>query len=57
MPHVPDLRPKAVTDEDIERVHRAMLRGLERRLARLGGRSSKSVEPILDVAETPDLSK
>jgi hypothetical protein len=26
-------------------------------LARLGGRSPKPVEPIMDAAETPDLSK
>jgi hypothetical protein len=34
-----------------------MLRGLERRLARLGGKSPKAVEPIADAIETPDLSK
>jgi hypothetical protein len=34
-----------------------LLRGLERRLARLGGRSPKPVEPIMDAGETPDLSK
>jgi hypothetical protein len=35
-----------------------MLRGLERRLERLGGRSPKPVEPIAeDATETTDLSK
>jgi hypothetical protein len=46
-----------VSDEDIERLHNALLRALERRLARLGGRSPKAVEPIADATETPDLSK
>jgi hypothetical protein len=53
----PDRRLNAVTDEEIERLHKAMLRGLERSLARLGGRSPKAVEPIIDATETPDLSK
>jgi adenine-specific DNA methylase len=56
MSHAPDRRLTAVTDEDIERVHKA-LRGLERRVARLGARPHKPVEPILDAVETPDLSK
>jgi hypothetical protein len=57
MPHSPDRRLNDVSDGDIERLHKAMLRGLERRLARLGARSPKPVEPILDAVETADLSK
>jgi hypothetical protein len=53
-----DRRLNAVTDEQIERLYNIMLRGLERRLERLGGRSPKPVEPIAEEAtETPDLSK
>jgi hypothetical protein len=58
MPDSPDRRLNDVSDEDIERLYNAMLRGLERRRARLGGRSPKAVEPIAeDATETPDLSK
>jgi hypothetical protein len=46
-----------VSDEEIERLYNIMLRGLERRLARLGGRSPKALEPIVEATETPDLSK
>jgi hypothetical protein len=54
----PHQRLNDVSDEDIERLYNIMLRGLERRLARLGGgRSPKAVEPIADATETPDLSK
>jgi hypothetical protein len=52
-----DRRLNDVSDEDIERLYNVILRGLERRLERLGGRSPKAVEPIVDAAETPDLSK
>ena len=52
------VRPGDISDEEIERLYNTMLRGLERRLARLGGRSPKPVEPIAeDATETPDLSK
>jgi hypothetical protein len=57
MPDSSDRRLNDFSDEDIQRLHKAMLRGLERRLARLGGRSPKAVEPIIDATETPDLSK
>jgi hypothetical protein len=57
MPYSPDRRLNDVSDGDIERLHKAMLRGLERRLARLGARPHKPVEPILDAVETADLSK
>ena len=53
----PDRRLNEVSDEDIERLYKVILRGLERRLARLGGRSPKAVELITDATETPDLSK
>jgi hypothetical protein len=53
----PDRRLNEVSDEDIERLYKVILRGLERRLERLGGRSTKPVEPIADATETPDLSK
>jgi hypothetical protein len=54
----PDRRLNEVSDEDIERLYKVILRGLERRLERLGGRSPKPVEPIAeDATETPDLSK
>jgi hypothetical protein len=57
MPDSPD-RLSNVSDEEIERLYNIMLRGLERRRARLGGRSPKAVEPIAeDATETPDLSK
>jgi hypothetical protein len=47
-----------ISDEEIERLYNIMLRGLERRLERLGGRSPKAATPIAeDAAETPDLSK
>jgi hypothetical protein len=46
------------SDEEIERLYNVMLGGLERRLARLGGRSTKPAEPIVgDATETLDLSK
>ena len=46
-----------VSDKEIERLYNAMLRGLERRLGRLGGRSPEPVGPIAeDATETPDLS-
>lgn len=58
MARSPDRRLNDVTDEEIERLYNAMRRGLERRLARLGGRSPKAAEPIAeDATETPDLSK
>jgi hypothetical protein len=57
MADAPDRRLSAISNEDIERLYNAMLRGLERRRARLGGRSPKAVEPIADATETPDLSK
>ena len=41
VPHSPDRRLNDVSDGDIERLHKAMLRGLERRLARLGARPHK----------------
>ena len=50
----PDLTD--ISDEEIERLYNIMLRGLERRLERLGGRSPKAATPI-DATETPDLSK
>jgi hypothetical protein len=54
----PDRRLNEVSDEDIERLYKVILRGLERRLERLGGRSPKPVEPIAeDATETADLSK
>ena len=52
----PDLTD--ISDEEIERLYNIMLRGLERRLERLGGRSPKAAAPIAeDATETPDLSK
>jgi hypothetical protein len=48
----PDRRLNGVTDEQIGRLHKAMLRGLERRLARLEGRLPKPVEPVVDATET-----
>jgi hypothetical protein len=58
MADAPDRRLSAISDEEIERLYNVILRGLERRLERLGGRSPKSVEPIAeDATETPDLSK
>jgi hypothetical protein len=58
MADAPDRRLSAISDEEIERLYNIMLRGLERRLERLGGRSPKAVEPIAeDATETPDLSK
>jgi hypothetical protein len=57
MADAPDRRLSAISDEEIERLYNIMLRGLERRLERLGGRSPKAVEPIAeDATETPDLS-
>jgi hypothetical protein len=56
MPDSPDRRQNDVSNEDIERLYNIMLRGLERRLARMGGRSPKAVESIADATETPDLS-
>jgi hypothetical protein len=57
MPDSPRRRLNEVSDEDIERLYNAMLRGLERRRARLGGRSPKGVDPIVeDATETLDLS-
>jgi hypothetical protein len=54
----PDRRLSDISDEEIERLYNIMLRGLERRLERLGGRSSKPVKPIAeDATETADLSK
>jgi hypothetical protein len=54
----PDRRLSAISDEEIERLYNIMLRGLERRLERLGGRSLRAATPIVeDVTETPDLSK
>jgi hypothetical protein len=46
-----------VSDEEIERLYNIMLRGLERRRARLGGRSPKAVEPIDNDEPTPNVSK
>jgi hypothetical protein len=57
MPDSPDQRLHDVSNEDIEQLYNIMLRGLERRLARMGGRSPKPVEPIEDATETPDLPK
>jgi|HubBroStandDraft_6_1064221.scaffolds.fasta_scaffold08694_5 hypothetical protein len=58
MADAPDRRLSAISDEEIERLYNIMLRGLERRLERLGGRLPKAVEPIAeDATETPDLSK
>ena len=56
MPGNPD-RLTNIPDEEIERLYNYLRRGLERRLARLGGKSPKAVEPIADAIETPDLSK
>jgi hypothetical protein len=56
MPDSPGRRQNDVSNEDIERLYNIMLRGLERRLARMGGRSPKAVESIADATETPDLS-
>jgi hypothetical protein len=57
MADAPD-RLSDVSDEEIERLYNIMLRDLERRLERLGGRSPKAVEPIAeDATGTPDLSK
>jgi hypothetical protein len=58
MADAPDRRLTDIPDEEIERLYNIMLRGLERRLERLGGRSPKPVEPIAeDATETPDLPK
>jgi hypothetical protein len=58
MADAPDRRLSDIPDEEIERLYNYFRRGLERRLERLGGRSSKPVEPIAeDATETPDLSK
>jgi hypothetical protein len=46
-----------ISDKEIERLYNIMLRGLERRLERLGGRSPKAATPIADATEPPDLSK
>jgi hypothetical protein len=54
MANAPD-RLNDISDEEIERLYNFMLRGLQQRLARLGGGSPK-VEPIADATETPDLS-
>jgi hypothetical protein len=57
MADAPD-RPGDISDKEIEWLYNIMLRGLERRRERLGGRSSKAATPIADDAtETPDLSK
>ena len=53
----PDHRLSDITDEEIERLYNIMLRGLERRLERLGGRSPKPVEPIDNDEPTPNVSK
>jgi hypothetical protein len=55
MAGAPDLTK--VSDEEIERLYNVMLRGLERRLARLGGRSPKPAEPIDNDEQTPKVSK
>ena len=55
MANAPD-RLNDISGEEIERLYNTMLRGLERRLARLGGRSPKALEPIVDATETPNLS-
>jgi hypothetical protein len=53
---MPDNPDRPISDEEIERLYNIMLRGLERRLERLGGRSPKAVEPIAeDATETPSL--
>jgi hypothetical protein len=53
-----DAPDRPISDEEIGRLYNIMLRGLERRLERLGGRSPKPVEPMAKKAtETPDLSK
>jgi hypothetical protein len=58
MADAPDRRLGDFSDQEIEQLYNIMLRGLERRLERLGGRSPKPVEPIAeDATETPDLSK
>ena len=52
-----DRRVNDVPDEDIERLYNVILRGLERRRARLGGGSPKAATPIAeDATETLDLS-
>jgi hypothetical protein len=54
----PDRRLPDASDKEIERLYDIMLRGLERRLERLGGRSPKAGMPIVeDATETPDLSR
>jgi len=55
MADAPDRRLTDISDEEIERLYNIMLRGLERRLARLGGRSP--VEPIGNDEPTPNVSK
>jgi hypothetical protein len=58
MADAPDRRLSAISNEEIERLYNIMLRGLERRLARLGGRSPKAATPMAeDATDTPDLSK
>jgi hypothetical protein len=52
----PDRRLTDISDEEIERLYNIMLRGLERRLERLGGRSPKPVEPIDNDEPTPNVS-
>jgi hypothetical protein len=57
MADITDRRLNDVPDEDIKRLYNVILRGLERRRARLDGRSAKAATPIAeDATETPDLS-
>jgi hypothetical protein len=47
---------RLITDEEIERLYNTILRGPQRRLERLGGRSPKAVEPIDNDEPTPTVS-
>jgi hypothetical protein len=56
MAAAPDRRLTDISEKEIERLYNVVLRGLERRLERLGGRSPKSVEPIDNDEPTPNVS-